>query len=79
MVYEPSPKKIREECEKIRSRWSERERQRRLADDHNHGYRTPVIRLADLPDQAQSFIASFNQAFELNESGDRYAPGTTEG
>lgn len=70
MVYEPSPKKIEEECEKIRRGWTVHEERNRRVNKRKYSYSTPVISLRDLPEDTQYWINSVNRLNGVDESGD---------
>jgi len=76
MVYEPSPKKIEEECERIRRGWNVHEERLRRVNKRKYSYVTPVISIRDLPDDTQAWINSVNRMSGVDESGDIDAPCT---
>lgn len=70
MVYQPSPKQIEEECERIRRGWSVRDERKRRVNKRNYGYQMPVISISDLPQDTRSWIDSVNRMDSHDRSGE---------
>ena len=64
MAYEPSRKKIEEECAKIRNQWSKRKKARMARLHGSKGWMPQTISLSDLPDATQQWIISVNNGVE---------------
>lgn len=61
MPYEPSRKKIEQECAAIRKAWTAKQERQRQTDKRDFRYNTPIVSLSDLPNMTQEWIESVNR------------------